>query len=78
MLFKQAEELGATTVSAFTDRVTHLVANEHGGEKYQVCSLKIITCSYYSLSVFLVCSTAENTHLTLCLGHPEPPHVVEW
>ncbi|KAJ7301135.1 hypothetical protein DFH08DRAFT_907203 [Mycena albidolilacea] len=37
-LFKLASELGATTVSAFTDRVTHLVAESHGGAKY-VCAL---------------------------------------
>ncbi|KAF7330964.1 hypothetical protein MVEN_02436300 [Mycena venus] len=34
-LFKLALELGATSVSAFTDRVTHLVAETHGGAKYQ-------------------------------------------
>ncbi|KAL0945523.1 hypothetical protein HGRIS_001005 [Hohenbuehelia grisea] len=33
-LFKQALELGATSVQAFTDRVTHLVAVDHGGAKY--------------------------------------------
>ncbi|KAF9525812.1 hypothetical protein CPB83DRAFT_858926 [Crepidotus variabilis] len=33
-LFKQAVELGATPSLAFTDRVTHLVADEHGGAKY--------------------------------------------
>ena len=35
-MFKQAVELGATTTSAFTDRVTHLIAVDHGGAKYQV------------------------------------------
>ncbi|KAM6504048.1 hypothetical protein JOM56_000991 [Amanita muscaria] len=34
-LFKQAMELGATTSSALTSRVTHLVATEHGSAKYQ-------------------------------------------
>ncbi|KAG5636707.1 hypothetical protein H0H81_007103 [Sphagnurus paluster] len=38
-LFKQAVELGATSTSAFTDRVTHLVAVEHGGAKYN-CALE--------------------------------------
>ncbi|KAF9459055.1 hypothetical protein BDZ94DRAFT_1300839 [Collybia nuda] len=38
-LFKQALELGATSVSAFTDRVTHLVAVDHGGAKY-MCALE--------------------------------------
>ncbi|KAJ6473241.1 hypothetical protein C8R45DRAFT_409750 [Mycena sanguinolenta] len=33
-LFKLALELGAASVSAFTDRVTHLVAETHGGAKY--------------------------------------------
>ncbi|KAJ7449521.1 hypothetical protein FB451DRAFT_1287192 [Mycena latifolia] len=37
-LFKLALELGATSVSAFTDRVTHLVAGNHGGAKY-LCAL---------------------------------------
>ncbi|KAJ7077914.1 hypothetical protein B0H15DRAFT_861404 [Mycena belliarum] len=37
-LFKLALELGATSVSAFTDRVTHLVAENHGGPKY-LCAL---------------------------------------
>ncbi|KAJ7879845.1 hypothetical protein B0H13DRAFT_2345907 [Mycena leptocephala] len=35
-LFKLAIELGATSVRAFTDRVTHLVAENHGGAKYFV------------------------------------------
>ncbi|KAG6853350.1 hypothetical protein C0991_005081, partial [Blastosporella zonata] len=38
-LYKQAMELGAATTSAFTDRVTHLVAVEHGGAKYS-CALE--------------------------------------
>ncbi|KAH7928309.1 hypothetical protein BV22DRAFT_1083119 [Leucogyrophana mollusca] len=38
-LFKQAFELGATTTSDFTDRVTHLLANAHGGPKY-MCALE--------------------------------------
>jgi DNA replication regulator DPB11 len=29
-------ELGATVVGAFTDRVTHLVAADHGSAKYSV------------------------------------------
>ncbi|PFH51104.1 hypothetical protein AMATHDRAFT_80477 [Amanita thiersii Skay4041] len=33
-LFRQALELGATSTSALTDRVTHLIATEHGGAKY--------------------------------------------
>ncbi|KAG6900650.1 hypothetical protein C0993_006754 [Termitomyces sp. T159_Od127] len=36
---KKAVELGATTTNAFTDRVTHLVAVDHGGAKYQ-CALE--------------------------------------
>ncbi|KAF7336075.1 hypothetical protein MSAN_02321500 [Mycena sanguinolenta] len=39
LLSKLASELGATTVSAFTDRVTHLVAESHGGAKYS-CALE--------------------------------------
>lgn len=35
-IFKQAVELGATTTSDFTDRVTHLIAAGHGGAKYMV------------------------------------------
>ncbi|CAK5276337.1 unnamed protein product [Mycena citricolor] len=38
-LFKLALELGASSVSAFTDRVTHLVAEAPGGPKYQ-CALE--------------------------------------
>ncbi|KAG1735309.1 uncharacterized protein EDB91DRAFT_1144813 [Suillus paluster] len=38
-LFKQAFELGATSTSDFTDRVTHLLANSHGGAKY-TCALE--------------------------------------
>ncbi|KAF9496678.1 AAA-domain-containing protein [Pleurotus eryngii] len=33
-LFEQATELGAYTVVPFTDRVTHLIADAHGGPKY--------------------------------------------
>jgi len=36
-LFKQALELGATSTSAFTSSVTHLLAADHGGAKYWVC-----------------------------------------
>lgn len=32
-------ELGASTISAFTDKVTHLVAVSHGGAKYKVRGL---------------------------------------
>ena len=35
-LFKQAVELGATATTALTDKVTHLVAVDHGGAKYLV------------------------------------------
>ncbi|KAG2341205.1 BRCT domain-containing protein [Suillus weaverae] len=38
-LFKQAFELGATSTSDLTDRVTHLLANSHGGAKY-TCALE--------------------------------------
>ncbi|KAF5326934.1 hypothetical protein D9619_004296 [Psilocybe cf. subviscida] len=38
-LFKQAVELGATCTLAFTDRVTHLIAVDHGGAKY-MCALE--------------------------------------
>ncbi|KAF9007398.1 hypothetical protein BDQ17DRAFT_1237797 [Cyathus striatus] len=38
-LFKQALELGALAVSAFTDKVTHLIAVDHGGAKY-TCALE--------------------------------------
>ncbi|KAJ7717668.1 hypothetical protein B0H16DRAFT_1799028 [Mycena metata] len=38
-LFKLALELGAKSVSALTDRVTHLIAENHGGAKYQ-CALE--------------------------------------
>ena len=35
-IFKKALELGAGTTSAFTDKVTHLIAVTHGGPKYKV------------------------------------------
>ncbi|KAK7436714.1 protein kinase activating protein dpb11 [Stygiomarasmius scandens] len=38
-VFKQAVELGAATSNPFTDRVTHLIAREHGGAKY-ICALE--------------------------------------
>ncbi|KAF5388734.1 hypothetical protein D9757_004856 [Collybiopsis confluens] len=38
-VFKQAVELGAVTTNDFTDRVTHLIAAQHGGAKYQ-CALE--------------------------------------
>jgi hypothetical protein len=43
-LFKLAIELGATSVRAFTDRVTHLVAENHGGAKYFVSELDVVVC----------------------------------
>ncbi|KAF9223241.1 hypothetical protein BS17DRAFT_833222 [Gyrodon lividus] len=38
-LFKMAFELGATSTSDFTDRVTHLISNSHGGAKY-MCAIE--------------------------------------
>ncbi|KAI5983424.1 hypothetical protein EDD15DRAFT_2316516 [Pisolithus albus] len=38
-LFKKAFELGALSNSDFTDKVTHLIANAHGGAKY-TCALE--------------------------------------
>ncbi|CAL1715793.1 unnamed protein product [Somion occarium] len=38
-LFKQALELGAQSFSDLTDRVTHLIAEEHGSAKYK-CALE--------------------------------------
>ncbi|EGN99365.1 hypothetical protein SERLA73DRAFT_90716 [Serpula lacrymans var. lacrymans S7.3] len=38
-LFKQAFELGATSNSDFTDKVTHLIASDHGGAKY-MCAIE--------------------------------------
>ena len=35
-VFAKAGEMGASTTSAFTDYVTHLIAEEHGGAKYWV------------------------------------------
>ncbi|KAI0318602.1 hypothetical protein OF83DRAFT_929396 [Amylostereum chailletii] len=34
-IFGKAGEMGANTTSDFTDRVTHLIAEQHGGAKYQ-------------------------------------------
>lgn len=34
VIFPKAGEMGASTTAAFTDYVTHLVAEEHGGAKY--------------------------------------------
>ncbi|TFY58573.1 hypothetical protein EVG20_g8092, partial [Dentipellis fragilis] len=38
LIFGKASELGATTTLDFTDRVTHLIADAHGGAKY-TCAL---------------------------------------
>ncbi|KAF5340459.1 hypothetical protein D9758_013575 [Tetrapyrgos nigripes] len=38
-VFKQAVELGAATSNPFTDRITHLIALQHGGAKY-TCALE--------------------------------------
>jgi hypothetical protein len=35
-IFPKAGEMGASTTAAFTDYVTHLIAEEHGGAKYWV------------------------------------------
>ena len=35
-IFPKAGEMGANTTAAFTDYVTHLIAEEHGGAKYWV------------------------------------------
>jgi len=36
IIFPKAGEMGASTTAAFTDYVTHLVAEDHGGAKYSV------------------------------------------
>ena len=36
IIFPKAGEMGASTTAAFTDYVTHLIAEEHGGAKYWV------------------------------------------
>lgn len=41
-LFKKAMELGAVTLSDFTDMVTHLIAEEPGSAKYKVCDLLVL------------------------------------
>lgn len=41
-LFKQALELGATSTSALTSRVTHLLAADHGGAKYWVSLPRLV------------------------------------
>ncbi|KAK7046773.1 hypothetical protein R3P38DRAFT_3346388 [Favolaschia claudopus] len=38
-LSKLASDLGAASISVFTDRVTHLIAEEHGGSKYS-CAME--------------------------------------
>lgn len=35
-IFPKVGEMGANTTAAFTDFVTHLIAEEHGGPKYWV------------------------------------------
>jgi DNA replication regulator DPB11 len=35
-ILPKAGEMGANTTAAFTDYVTHLIADEHGGAKYWV------------------------------------------
>ena len=37
-IFPKVGEMGANTTAAFTDYVTHLIAEEHGGAKYWVGS----------------------------------------
>lgn len=52
--------MGASTTSAFTDYVTHLIAEEHGGAKYWVCTLPRIYSSRL-LNTMLVRSGAKDT-----------------
>jgi twin BRCT domain len=35
--------MGASTTAAFTDYVTHLIAEEHGGAKYWVGDISTLT-----------------------------------
>ena len=53
--------MGASTTSAFTDYVTHLIAEEHGGAKYWV---RTLPCIYTSrlLNTMLVRGRAKDTH----------------
>ena len=58
-LFKQAVELGTTCTPAFTDRVTYLVAIDHGGAKYMACNLS----TFSALSQCTpVCAGMQNTY----------------
>jgi len=58
-LFKQAVELGATCTPAFTDRVTHLIAVDHGGAKYMVCNLHVFAGVSQCIPV---CSRTQDTY----------------
>jgi DNA replication regulator DPB11 len=55
-LFKQAFELGATSTSDFTDKVTHLLANSHGGAKYAVRFLPGASCLCLILFIRVQCA----------------------
>ena len=70
-----AFELGATSTSDFTDRVTHLIANSHGGAKYMVCFL-----APQSLLSFtrVVCARAQDTHHDAGMGRRSTCRMVTW
>lgn len=50
-------------MSAFTDRVTHLVAVDHGGAKYMVRGLFAIRSVYFTILAMPVCAREKNTYL---------------
>jgi DNA replication regulator DPB11 len=66
-LFKQAFELGATSTSDLTDRVTHLLANSHGGAKYMVRLLSGASCLCSILFIRMQCALERK----IPIMHPE-------
>jgi hypothetical protein len=54
-IFPKAGEMGANTTAAFTDYVTHLIAEEHGGAKYWVGDVPR-EHTLFPINTILVCS----------------------
>jgi hypothetical protein len=64
-------ELGATSISAFTDKVTHLIANDHGGAKYMVSAVAALNQIAIYDALLQVCVRKEDSDHAAFVDHGE-------
>ena len=70
-------ELGAQFIPAFTDRVTHLVACDHGGAKYAV-GLSVYLVSFCHQQPMIVRNGTQGTNYEALLDTRKLRDLATW